>query len=122
MKHSLFFQVIFLRARPILNIATRVDNITRLNPNKTTCDEDPSSKFPCFVIQPCFQLLNSPKGRSTFQLRYVIEAESFLESKFFIIFFYLKFESMFTFIIIILHFCFHFSRETDYTSSQVQFS
>ncbi|XP_015784876.1 integrin alpha-PS1-like [Tetranychus urticae] len=73
--------VIFLRARPILNIATRVDNITRLNPNKTTCDEDPSSKFPCFVIQPCFQLLNSPKGRSTFQLRYVIEAESFLEKK-----------------------------------------
>ncbi|XP_015784877.1 integrin alpha-PS1 [Tetranychus urticae] len=72
---------ILLRARPILNIATRVDNITQIDANREDCREDPSSKLPCFVIEPCFQLLNSPKGKSVLQLRYVIEAESFLEKK-----------------------------------------
>lgn len=78
----LFFQVILLRARPILNIATRVENITQIDANREGCREDSNSKLPCFVIEPCFQLLNPPKGKSVLQLRYVIEAESFLESMF----------------------------------------
>ncbi|XP_053209007.1 integrin alpha-PS1-like [Panonychus citri] len=72
---------ILLRARPILNIATRVENITQIDPNREGCIGDPTSKLPCFDVEPCFLLMPSGRSTSKIVLRYIIEAESFLDKK-----------------------------------------
>ena len=71
--------VVLLRSRPIIKIKTSVKgNLTTIDPKSVGCPEDPSSKVPCFSVQPCFKLLGNAK---VYQLQYRIEAETFMPGK-----------------------------------------
>lgn len=76
--------VYILRARPIIQISTKIEgNLTRIDPNKTTCDGE-KNQLPCFKFNTCFELDPAAIGEysSSMKLKYRIEAETFTGMKY----------------------------------------
>jgi len=76
--------VFILRARPIIEIHTKIEgNLTRIDPNKTTCDGE-KNQLPCFKFNTCFELDPSKIGEysDSMRLKYRIEAETFTGQKY----------------------------------------
>lgn len=76
--------IFILRGRPIVQISTSIDgNLTKIDPNKTLCDNERSS-LPCFKFSTCFELDPSSLGEyyDSMKLKYRIEAETFNGQKF----------------------------------------
>lgn len=76
--------VFILRARPIIEISTKIEgNLTRIDPNKTTCDGE-RNQLPCFKFNTCFELDPSAIGEysDSMKLKYRIEAETFTGQKY----------------------------------------
>lgn len=73
-----------LRARPIIEISTKIEgNLTRIDPNRTTCDGE-RNQLPCFKFNTCFELDPSKIGEysDSMKLKYRIEAETFTGQKY----------------------------------------
>lgn len=76
--------VFILRARPIIEISTKIEgNLTKIDPNKTTCDGE-KNQLPCFKFNTCFELDPSAIGAysDSMKLKYRIEAETFTGQKY----------------------------------------
>lgn len=76
--------VYILRARPIIEISTKIEgNLTKIDPNKTTCDGE-KNQLPCFKFNTCFELDPSKIGEysDSMKLKYRIEAETFTGQKY----------------------------------------
>lgn len=76
--------IYILRARPIIEIFTKIEgNLTRIDPNKTTCDGE-KNQLPCFKFNTCFELDPAAIGgySDSMKLKYRIEAETFTGKKF----------------------------------------
>ena len=76
--------VFILRARPIIEIVTKIEgNLTRIDPNRTTCDGE-RNQLPCFKFNTCFELDPSKIGEysDSMRLKYRIEAETFTGQKY----------------------------------------
>lgn len=76
--------VFILRARPIIEIVTKIEgNLTKIDPNKTLCDGE-RSPLPCFKFNTCFELDPAAIGEysDSMKLKYRIEAETFNGQKF----------------------------------------
>lgn len=78
--------IYILRGRPIVEITTKIEgNLTKIDPNRTTCGEGNTDRLvtgnqlPCFKFQACFELDPRRVGEysDTMRLRYRIEAETF---------------------------------------------
>lgn len=76
--------VFILRARPIINIVTKIEgNLTRIDPNRTLCDGEKSA-LPCFQFSTCFELdpAKIREHTDSVKLNYRIEAETFTGQKY----------------------------------------
>ena len=76
--------IYILRARPIIEIVTKIEgNLTRIDPNRTTCDGE-RNQLPCFKFNTCFELDPSKIGEysDSMKLKYRIEAETFTGQKY----------------------------------------
>ncbi|KAB7494231.1 Integrin alpha-PS1 [Armadillidium nasatum] len=67
-------RVVLLRARPIIDIQTRVDtrNLQNINPTKRGCPEDVNSPETCFSFNACFKMRNEVGTETFLSLQYNI--------------------------------------------------
>ncbi|PSN29549.1 Integrin alpha-PS1, partial [Blattella germanica] len=68
--------VVFLQARPIINIVTSVQplaNLQNIDPSRPGCPKDPNSNYTCFSFAACVSM----KLTTSLNLSYAIEAETF---------------------------------------------
>lgn len=82
--------ILLFRARPIIDISTRVKGkLQNIDPTVPGCPDDPSSRHVCFSLEACFQFLHNtmPKLRNGTEaallLNYRIEAETFTGKKYY---------------------------------------
>lgn len=76
--------IYILRAQPIIEISTKIEgNLTRIDPNRTTCDGE-KNQLPCFKFNTCFELDPAAIGEysDSMKLKYRIEAETFTGQKY----------------------------------------
>lgn len=76
--------VFIVLARPIIEISTKIEgNLTKIDPNRTTCDGE-KNQLPCFKFNTCFELDPAKIGEYTdsMKLKYRIEAETFTGQKY----------------------------------------
>lgn len=76
--------IYILRAKPIIEISTKIEgNLTRIDPNRTTCDGE-KNQLPCFKFNTCFELDPAAIGEysDSMKLKYRIEAETFTGQKY----------------------------------------
>lgn len=76
--------VFIILARPIIEISTKIEgNLTKIDPNRTTCDGE-KNQLPCFKFNTCFELDPAKIGEysESMKLKYRIEAETFTGQKY----------------------------------------
>ncbi|KAF0294633.1 Integrin alpha-PS1 [Amphibalanus amphitrite] len=72
--------VSLIRARPIVGIVTKVegmDQLTRINPSELSCDKQPGIGLKCVTFQACFKMESLEQLKTTVNLEYRLEAETF---------------------------------------------
>ncbi|XP_068244696.1 integrin alpha-3-like isoform X2 [Palaemon carinicauda] len=68
-------RVLLIRARPIIDIETKVrsENLENIDPTKKGCSEDSEAEETCFSFDACFKMDNNAGTRTGLKLKYTIE-------------------------------------------------